>query len=29
MHTHRTPAKALPFAFGAMGLLALAGSLRC
>jgi hypothetical protein len=29
MHTHRTPAKALPVVFGATGLLALAGSLRC
>jgi hypothetical protein len=29
MHTHRTPAKALHFVSGAMGLLALAGGLRC
>ena len=29
MHTQRTPAEALPFVFGAMGLPALAAGLRC
>ena len=29
MQTRCTPAKALPFVFGATGLLALAGSLHC